>query len=331
MLYLDDMRLTRRLVGIAATALVLLGLVAAVARAQSIEDWFRLRGYQPPAQIAAIATEDSLTPYGRHVLYVTHPKLDGDSASFLRDCSQAEQTIVLGCYHSGASLLSSDSFLFVKDVKDPRLQGVRQVTAAHEMLHAAYDRLSGNEKKTIDAQLQAFYDNGVHDQRLIDTINAYKKTEPADVVNEMHSIFGTEVANLPAPLENYYKKYFVNRGAVVAFASSYEGEFTSRTAQIKADDAQLAQLKQQIGAQEQQLQSQLSGIDGDRARVEQSNDSASINQYNSRVTSYNAGVRKLQSDIAAYNALVEARNAIATELRSLQGSLDSRLTAQPAQ
>jgi uncharacterized protein YukE len=299
--------------------------------AQSIEDWYRLRGYAPPAEISAIASQDTMTDYSRHILNVTHPVLENDGQRFRQECSQAEQTIVLGCYHSGVSFMASENALFIYNVKDERLHGVQQVTTAHEMLHAAYDRLSTKEKNRIDAMLQDFYNKDVHDQRVIGTINAYKQSEPNDVVNEMHSIFGTEIANLPAPLENYYKKYFVNRAAVVAFANTYEGEFTSRTNQIKADDQQLTQLRQQINDQEQQLQSQLSGLEADRARVEQSNDGAAISQYNARISAYNAGVRKLQNDIATYNRLVDERNGVASELRSLQGSLDSRFKTQPAQ
>jgi hypothetical protein len=322
------MRSSRKQIGLTSLVLVLILAMVALAKAQAIDDWIRLRGYSPPAGIAKIAGEDKLTAKAEHILYVTHPVLDTNPTDFAQRCSQTEQTIVLGCYHSGLSAFTGDSFLFVKAVNDPRLNGVEEVTTAHEMLHAAYDRLSASQKQSIDKMLLDYYNNDLHDQRIIDTMNSYKQTEPDDVVNEMHSVFGTEIANLPAPLENYYKQYFIDRQAVTAFAQNYEGEFTSRLNQIKADDTKLAQEKADIQSKEFQLQTDLAGIEADRARVEASNDEATINQYNSRVSAYNSSVRQLRNEISAYNSLVEQRNQIANELRSLQNSLTSQLTTQ---
>lgn len=300
--------------------------------AQALTDWWQLRGYSPPPAVATLASQDTMTDYARHVFYVNHPDLESDSAQFRQDCSENEQTIVLGCYHS------DQRGIFVYDVNDPRLAGVEQVTSAHEMLHAAYDRLSGGERADIDKQLQDFYDNGLQDQRIKDTIDAYKKTEPNDLVNEMHSIFGTEVTGLPSGLEKYYAKYFRDRQAVVRYAQAYEGEFTSRQDQIKADDAKLEQMKAQIEAQESSLNAQLSQINADRQRLDGLRSSGQIAQYNAgvatfnaEVRSYNNGVEELRSQIGDYNQLVGQRNSIAQELTSLDKAIDTRLVPQAAQ
>ena len=292
---------------------------------QDIADWFKLRNYTPPAAVKAFTIADTMTPHAVHLFYINHPVVESNVSTFRANCSIAEQTIVLGCYKG------NEYGIEIYNVKDPRLNGVQQVTAAHEMLHAAYDRLSTKDRDSVDAMLQNYYQHDLTDQRIKDTINAYKKTEPNDVVNEMHSVFGTEVANLPAPLEQYYKQYFTNRAQVTNFAASYEGEFTKRKSQIDADDQQLSIMKTQINSEESSLQAQLAGLQADRASVENSDSQTVVNAYNSRVNAYNAGVRKLQSDITTYNALVVARNVIAAELDSLQSSLDTRLTTQTAQ
>jgi hypothetical protein len=300
--------------------------------AQALTDWWQLRGYTPPQAVSALASQDTMTNYARHVFYVNHPDLETNSTQFRQDCSENEQTIVLGCYHS------NQRGIFVYDVNDARLAGVQQVTAAHEMLHAAYDRLSGSQKADIDKQLQSFYDNGLQDQRVKDTIDAYKKTEPNDLVNEMHSIFGTEVASLPSGLEQYYTKYFTNRQAVVKYAQAYEGEFTSRQAQIAADDDKLDQMKAQIESQESSLNAQLSQINSDRQRLDSLRSSGQIARYNAGVPSfnaeiraYNAGIEDLRTQISQYNQLVEERNSIAQELTSLDKAIDTRLVPQAAQ
>lgn len=300
--------------------------------AQALSDWWQLRGYTPPAAVTALASQDTMTAYATHVFDVNHPDLEASAAQFRTDCNETEQTIVLGCYRS------NQDGIFVYDVHDSRLAGVRQVTAAHEMLHAAYDRLNSKDKKYVDGLLMDYFNNSLKDQRIIDTINEYKKTEPNDLVNEMHSIFGTEVPNLPAPMENYYKKYFSNRQAVVNFASNYEAEFTSREDQIKADDAQLAILRGRIQDEESSLQAQSSKIDADRSRLDSERAAGDISAYNAgvapfngEVDTYNAGVQRLRRDISSYNQLVEARNAIAQELTSLDQSIDTRLAPQTAQ
>lgn len=323
--------------GLRQGLLVLLTLVLLAApflvwwKAQALADWWQLRGYTPPATVASLANQDTMSTYATHVFYVNHPNIEASPNQFQQDCGEAEKTIVLGCYHS------DQNGIFVYDVQDARLAGIEQVTAAHEMLHAAYDRLSSQDRNYIDGLLQDFY-NQLSDQRVIDTINLYKQTEPNDVVNEMHSVFGTEVSNLPAPLENYYKRYFNNRQAVTNFANNYETEFTSREDQVRALKSQLDQLKSSIQSQEADLDNQLKQINSDRARLDSQRSSDQIAQYNAGVSSfnqevnaYNASVERLRATIRQYNQIVGQYNSIAKELASLAKSIDSRVQTQATQ
>lgn len=313
--------------------LVLMGLPFVVYfKAQALVDWWQLRDYTPPAAVVNLATQDTMNVTAKHIFYVNHPNLESDANQFRSDCNETEKTVVLGCYHG------NQDGIFIYNVQDSRLGGVQQVTAAHEMLHAAYDRLSSKDRNYIDGLLQNYFDNQLHDQRIIDTINSYRQSEPKDVLNEMHSVFGTEIGNLPTPLEQYYKRYFDNRQTVTTYAANYQSEFTSRSDQIKADDVQLSQSKVQIDAEERSLQSQLNQINSDRARLDSQRASGQITQYNagvasfnSEISAYNIGVERLRNDIASYNQLVAARNSIASELSSLSQALDTRLTPQIAQ
>jgi hypothetical protein len=308
-----------------ALLLIVIAALVAFSKKQAIADWWELRNYSPQASIITLANQDSMTPKARHIFYVNHPQLISDVAQFRRQCNFSEQTIVLGCYHPDQQGVD------VYRVTDSRLNGVEQVTAAHEMLHAAYDRLSGKEKQTINAELMDFYTHDLQDIRVHQTIDLYKQTEPNDVVNEMHSVFGTEVGTLPAALENYYKRYFSDRSGIAQLAAGYQAEFSKRRAQIDDYDQQLTTMKNQIDTDEESLNIQLQGLDADRASVERSASAFVIQRYNSRVSAYNAGVRRLQAEIRDYNDLVEKRNALATELKGLQSSIDTRLTTQAAQ
>jgi uncharacterized protein YukE len=300
--------------------------------AQAMSDWWQLRGYIAPTDVVKLASQDTMTDYSRHVFYVNHPSLESNLQQFRSDCNEDEKTIVLGCYHS------NQLGIFLYNVDEPRLEGVEQVTAAHEMLHAAYDRLNSKEKSHVDNLLEDYFKNSLHDPRIIASIKSYQQSEPKELVNEMHSIFGTEITKLPASLEQYYSKYFTNRHAVTDFADAYQKEFNRREAIIKADDGRLAQLKIQIGSEEQSLQAQLAQINADRDRLDSLRSSrnpaeynAAVARFNNEVNAYNSGVDSLHANIAAYNRLVAERNTIATELANLAQALDTRLTTQTTQ
>ena len=307
---------------------ILLACVAAVLalliNQQAIMDWWALRHYQAPAAISSLANQDAMTDYATKVFYVNHPAIE-TGANFATPCPNdgGEQTIVLGCYHS------DQRGIYVLGVSDPLLNGVEQVTAAHEMLHAAYDRLSPSERKKVDAMLEDYYQHDLHDQRLLDTIAAYKKTEPKDVVNEMHSIFGTEVTTLPANLEQYYQRYFTDRHQVAALAAKYQNEFTSRQNTIAQDDTRLTAMKLQITDQETALRVKLSGINSQQANLlalRSSNVGAynsAVPGYNRQVDAYNSGVQQLHQLIDQYNKLVASRNAVALEEDQLVKELSS--------
>lgn len=288
---------------------------------QAVEDWWRLREYTLPTEIAQLAETTTMTDTAKHIFYVNHPQLIEDVDTFRQNCPQAEQTIVLGCYHS------SQEGIAIYDVQDPRLDGVEEVTAAHEMLHAAYERLSDDDKELVDGQLNA-YAATLKDKRILETIDMYKKTAPENINDEMHSVFGTEVTKLPSDLEEHYSRYFADRAVVVDFAEEYEEEFSDRLAEIESYDKQLEPMRQQITAEEQRLRSELAALNSDRSQVNSSSEAAS---FNARVDAYNQAVRNLQADIATFNALLDKRNELAKEVRSLSGAIDTRLPTQTSE
>ena len=308
-------------------AIGLVGFAVYTKEAQPFSDWLKLRDYQPPADIATLASQTTMTNLGKHLFYINHPVIEG-KGQFGNDCPNngGEQTIVLGCYHG----VENGIFLF--QVTDPTLEGVEQVTAAHEMLHAAYDRLSKSERNFVDSEVEYVYEHDVHDPRILSEIAGYKRTEPTEVENEMHSVFGTEVANLPAPLENYYKQYFTNREAIVNFANQYQAKFTADNNQVAAYDQQLSQLGSQISTNEATLNGDETGLNQQKAQLSSElakGDVTDYNQgvggYNAAVVSYNSLINATRSEINQYNQIVQTRNALATQYNNLTAELNSNL------
>jgi hypothetical protein len=286
-----------------------------------IYDWWRLRAYEPPAKVVQLADETTMESSTRKLFYAYHPSLEG-RATFNTHCPLTEKTIVLGCYVKNMGI-------YLYDVTEERLHGVVEVTAAHEALHAAYDRLSGRERGRVDDMLNKTYAS-IKDERIKKTIEAYR-ANGADVNNELHSILGTEVRSLPADLETYYRQYFKDRQAVVGFSEKYEKAFTDRKDELARYDQQLKDLKAQIESLTASLKQQVQRIDSEYARLQQLRSTGQTEKYNAGVSGYNQGVnaynanaRRVEDLINQYNTIVERRNTIALEENQLQKALDSR-------
>lgn len=287
---------------------------------QNVIDWWRLRDYEPTPEIAQLATDSSMSDEGRRLFYIHDPELLAKD-DFQGKCSTSEITIVLGCY-------ISDLKIYVFDVEDERLEGVEEVTAAHEMLHAVYDRLSDEERREIDQVTVSFYET-VENERLRRTIESYRERDPSVVANELHSILATEVRDLPDFLEEHYQEYFVDRGTVVTLAEAYESEFVALENQIQDFDDQLAQLNGQIDSLQSSIASQNANLTQQQAQLEALRDNpeaynAQVPVFNALVRSYNADLAQLRSLIDQYNAIVETRNSIATEEQELVEAIDTR-------
>lgn len=294
----------------------------------NIYDAYRLQGYTPPAPISSLAQETAMTETGKKLFYVNHPE-QSDKEVFRERCTTGEQTIVLGCFIAFQGI-------FLQDIDDDRLNGVQQVTAAHEMLHAAYQRLSASEKNRIEALLNEQF-AAMDNPRIKQTIEDYKNAG-ADITNELHSILGTEVRDLSPELETYYKRYFTDRIRVVEFSEKYESAFTSRKNQVRAYDEQLNQLKSDIESSNADLARRQAEIENRQAALERylaANDTESYNAgvpgFNALVDAYNRQVNRVRGLIDEYNAIVKLRNEIALEESELVKAIDTRPTPVQAQ
>jgi chromosome segregation ATPase len=154
----------------------------------------------------------------------------------------------------------------------------------------------------------------------------------------MHSIFATEVAELPAELEAYYQRYFFDRKLVLQQLGRYQDEFTRREAQVATYDAQLKTQKSQIESLERSLKANLARLNSIQAQLtayETSNDygpyNALVPTYNALVETYNRQLDTLNASITAYNQTAEQRNSLAVEegelLKALSGSEETEINS----
>ncbi|CAN5647219.1 hypothetical protein BH23PAT2_BH23PAT2_00220 [soil metagenome] len=304
------------------TAVIILAGGLAVIRHEDIIDWWLLRGYEPSPAIVALAQDTTMTDVGRRYFYVYDPQLLGRD-NFWQQCTVVEASIVLGCYVSRQGI-------YIYDVEDEQLSGIRQVTAAHEMLHVAYERLSTSERERIDALTRDVHES-LNNQRVLDTVQAYAERDSSVVPNELHSILATETRTLPEELETYYAQYFEDRLQVVAFSERYASVFEDARERVEQLDQQLRDRRQEISSLQDDLQVRASSLESQRAELNQvlaNQDTERYNElvpvFNDAVRDYNADVARLGSLIDTYNQLVSERNNAASAQEQLVESIDSR-------
>jgi hypothetical protein len=326
----------RRKGGIVATlfSILLIGASFAVFyNRQAILDQITVWRFTPSAPIVAMAGRAGLSDTGKFYLYASQAQLSNRDA-FNAACGklQSERTVVLGCY-TGA-----DRRIYIYDVTDTRLDGVKETTAAHEMLHAAYDRLCAKDKDYVDGLLKA-EETKITDERILNLIKEYQKTEPNEVVNELHSIIGTEIRTLSPELEAYYKRYFANRSEVVALKEKYEKVFTDIASQQTALVNELNTLASDINTRQKSYQASLGTLNSD---IETFNSwaqsgTATKNEYaagraslQSRITALDTERNAINSEIDTYNTKKAVLDKLNLQATTLNQSIDSKVTETPS-
>ena len=303
-----------------------------VAYRQDIRDQFSVWGYQPTPEVGRLAERTTMTSLGKRYFYASHPEVQ-DRTQFNVSCTSREHSsAILGCYN-GLSI-------YLYDVTDERLDGVREVTAAHEMLHAAYDRLSVSERERVDGLLEDAYRALKKDTAFRERMSLYESIEPNEQLNELHSIIGTEVDKISGELESYYKKYFDNRSAIVSLYNSYKSVFTEL--KLKADklSGQIDTLAEQINRDTEQYNHQIAQLNSDIGHFNkraQSGDFSSQGEFQEQRRQLLSRSRDLQSLRSSVNAAVSRYNTykselqqIATQSDSLNRSINSTLAPVPA-
>jgi uncharacterized phage infection (PIP) family protein YhgE len=206
--------------------------------------------------------------------------------------------------------------VYVFDVTNPELAGAKEVTIAHEMLHAAYERLNMFERSKIDKLLEDEYYTVQRDAKVQRLMEYYKKAEPAALTNELHSILGTVVADLSPELEQYYARYFNDRQHIVQVNNDYYAVFSEVNAKSKDLADRISVLNDQILKDKDVYQNTMeqlkAEIDAYKAR-----NYTSVRQSQLDARALNARVGQLESSRQAINAKVEQLNALIEEQNKL--------------
>lgn len=321
----------KRWVGFSVFLAVVGLIVAGMMLRQEISDHVAGINYEMTPRVNELAEDLELTDAGRRIFIATHPTIDG-SQHFNDQCAgvdHSEQGHVLGCYTSDR--------IHLFDVTDDRVNGIVEITAAHELLHAAFRRLGEGDQSLLASRLRGAYEELVPSHPdLKERMSVYEHLSESAFANELHSVLGTEVRDLPTWLEDHYAQWFTNRPALIDDFESYHTVFNDLQSQAVALQAEMTSLRADVERRKSAYGDAVDAFNADATayatRIErddyrddpdgQQRDADALQQ---RRVSLDAELDALQADIDRYNALRDDLEALGEVSAELDEHLDSDL------
>lgn len=232
-----------------------------------IYDWYRGASYRPTEEMAGIRDELELTGQGRFLFDSAQPALN-EANEFNNNCKTNEsEAAVLGCY--------TEKNIYIYNITASELDGIRELTTAHELLHAKWARMSDEEKIALVEPLTQVFE--ANQDFLANEIDQYDISEKQE---ELYVRAGTEVKNLPEQLEKHFAEIFKDQDAVVDFYDKYIAVFRRMKFEMEA----LMQEMQNIQA-----------------------------EITSKTAIYEAQYAQLEADIVSFNSCAEVAGCFGSE------------------
>jgi len=282
--------------------------------------------FSPSIEVREIESSIGLTNEGKRIFYATQPELTSSRRFNQRCPRQEDKSPIIGCY-------TSDDRVYIYKISNADLDGIEEVTASHEMLHAVWSRHNDSEKKRLTSLLDGAYGKLADNNELHERMEYYKRTEPGEFYNEIHSILGTEVADLGQELEKYYAQYFNNRQQILAFHQQYYSIYESLNTRANELQSQMEALSANISAALDFYNDELHSLNIDinsfniRANAGDFPSMSAFYSERSALTSRSEALEQnrleLNQEIERYGILQDEYTDIANKIEILNKSLDS--------
>lgn len=308
-----------------ATLVVTMVGVGVFLNRQWLSDFWRGMEYQESEEMAEISGRLGLTERGEFLLRAARPQLM-DSDEFNEHCRDDETEAVLGCYAEGD--------IYVYNVEAPELMGIREVTVAHELLHAVWARMDETERNgLIDDLRRVEVANGAV---LGDELSLYDDTA---VLEELYVRAGTEVRDLPEALERHYAEIFVEQDVVVGLYEGYIGVFRQMEVEINALMGEIETMKVQMDEEMAEYERRAEQLKADVVSFNSCAEVAgcfkSEEVFNARrggILAEQEALRQmfdtLNARVEAYNTLVDRYNADVIYARKLRSMINSNVVPE---
>jgi hypothetical protein len=234
-----------------------------------------------------IVSGAGMTDLGRQLFLSADPSVE-DPDTLAQSCAEVDVTAGPDGSHTFGCLIGGR--IHVRSFADPEVRDLVYVVAAHELLHVVYGRLSRSERLALEPELQAARQGNPLLEERLEVYAAVAEDTP----NEVHSLLGTEFADLGPVLEAHYNKYFDRDRVLQVFRVTLgdrEDEIRALKASIEVMEAQLNDIQLELDRQD---------AVGD-------------------ILGYNANVIRFNALVAEHNAAVRQVNALVDEDNRLTG------------
>lgn len=195
----------------------------------------------PSATVVALADAAYLSPAGRDIFFATSPVVL-DAEHFAGRCDEADSGLAtsgggaVGCYQGATNAI------VVYGPPDARLYAFVVETAAHELLHAAWARLTAGEQAAATPLLEAEVAGLPVDDPIHAAVAASVGDEPGNRATELFAYVGTQVwrdGGAAPDLEALYARFITDRRSLVAVHTGWVGMLDSMEASIEQAGAAL--------------------------------------------------------------------------------------------
>lgn len=300
---------------IAAQSLLVAGVGWAAANPRQVEDQLTVWTFEPTPTLEEYATLAGLSAEGRFVFYASRPEIVAPER-FDLFCSFDETGLgVLGCF------TLADGRIFLYDVTNPELADYEIVVAAHEMLHAAWDRLSAIEQEALAALLEADFTGLGPEHELVERIAAYEELNPTSRIPELYAILGTEIVELSPALEEHYARYFDDRSLTTALYAQVAAVFDNLEERLTQLSDELDARYADIEADQATYAASAAGLERDittfNERAGRPGGYTSQSEFESDRRSLLDRQSALDAERKAINTAVDEYNALLQELEEL--------------
>lgn len=301
--------------------IVIIAVAIIVIKREWFYDWYRGITYRPTEEMTKIRDELGLTGHGEFLFNAAQPVLN-EADEFNANCRREESEVaVLGCYAEGN--------IYIYNIVESELDGIRELTTAHELLHARWARMSDDEKVALVEPLTRTFE--ANQDFLGEEINQYDINEKQE---ELYVRAGTEVKDLPEKLEKHFAEIFGDQDRIVDFYNKYITVFRTIKNEMTTLMNEIEALKIEISTKTAEYQDQFNQLEADivsfNSCAEVAGCFATAGEFNSRRAALLARRNELEMLngeinrlIDEYNIRVNEYNSDVTESRKLQDMINS--------
>jgi chromosome segregation ATPase len=203
----------------------------------------------------------------------------------------------------------------------------------HELLHAAFARLGDDQRSELADKLYALYEElAAENPVLEERMSVYAGLSRIAFANELHSVLGTEVADLPDWLEQHYSEWLNDRASIVTYFESYHAIFDELKQRASELQSLMAALREDVEHRSAVYDDEVQQFYADWENFVQRNEAFEFSdnpdefyrlrdEFYERRDALGAEMRSLNADIERY----EQMRAELLELSELNHELEQQL------